>query len=76
MQEEVRVTQIDGNKLWIKIIIEKKRGRFSKLMEALNSYGIELIDTNLTTIKGAFLITSCIQVILIKIKIKLVFYYQ
>ncbi|KAL2341990.1 hypothetical protein Fmac_009930 [Flemingia macrophylla] len=61
IQEEVRVAQIDGNKLWVKIIIEKKRGRFSKLMEALNSFGIEPIDTNLTTTKGAFLITSCIQ---------------
>ncbi|XP_020233986.1 transcription factor DYT1 [Cajanus cajan] len=61
IQAEVRVAQIDGNKLWVKIIIEKKRGRFSKLMEALNNFGIELIDTNLTTTKGAFLITSCIQ---------------
>ncbi|KAL9321302.1 hypothetical protein ACSQ67_013141 [Phaseolus vulgaris] len=61
IQEEVRVAQIDGNKLWVKIIIEKKRGRFRKLMEALNNFSIELIDTNLTTTKGAFLITSCIQ---------------
>ncbi|KHN33618.1 transcription factor DYT1-like [Glycine soja] len=62
IQAEVRVAQIDENKLWVKIIIEKKRGRFSKLMEALNNFGIELIDTNFTTTKGAFLITSCIQV--------------
>ncbi|TKY71587.1 Transcription factor DYT1 [Spatholobus suberectus] len=61
IQAEVRVAQIDGNKLWVKIIIEKKRGRFSKLMEALNNVGIELIDTNITTAKGAFLITCCIQ---------------
>jgi len=75
LQEEVRVAQIDENKLWIKIIIEKKRGRFRKLMEALNNFGIELIDTNLTTTKGAFLITSCIQVILTKIRLKLVYFY-
>jgi len=76
VQEEVRVAQIDGNKLWVKIIIEKKRGRFRKLMEALNNFSIELIDTNLTTTKGAFLITSCIQVILIltKIILKLVYF--
>ncbi|RDX87426.1 Transcription factor DYT1, partial [Mucuna pruriens] len=61
IQAEVRVAQIDGNKLWVKIVIEKKRGRFNKLMEALNNFGIELIDTNLTTTKGALLITSCIQ---------------
>ncbi|KAG4381036.1 hypothetical protein GLYMA_15G064000v4 [Glycine max] len=52
IQAEVRVAQIDENKLWVKIIIEKKRGRFSKLMEALNNFGIELIDTNFTTTKG------------------------
>ncbi|XP_052734872.1 transcription factor DYT1 [Vigna angularis] len=61
IQEEVRVAQIDGNKLWVKIIIEKRKGRFRKLMEALNNFSIELIDTNLTTTKGAFLISSCIQ---------------
>ncbi|KHN19071.1 Transcription factor DYSFUNCTIONAL TAPETUM 1 [Glycine soja] len=63
-EAEVRVAKIDENKLWVKIIIEKKRGRFSKLMEALNNFGIELIDTNLATTKGASLITSCIQAIL------------
>ena len=61
------MTQLDGNKLWVKMIIEKKRGRFTKLMEAMNSFGIELIDTNVTTTKGAFLITASIQVSLGKI---------
>ncbi|KHN19070.1 Transcription factor DYSFUNCTIONAL TAPETUM 1 [Glycine soja] len=64
IQEEVIVEEINENKLWVKIIVEKKRGRFSRLMEALNNFGIELIDTNLTTTKGAFLITSFIKVIL------------
>ncbi|OIV93168.1 hypothetical protein TanjilG_20830 [Lupinus angustifolius] len=61
IQEEVRVTQIDGNKLRVKMVIEKKRGRLGKLMEAMNGLGIEFIDTNVTTIKGAFLITACIK---------------
>ncbi|CAJ1961472.1 unnamed protein product [Sphenostylis stenocarpa] len=61
IQAEVSVAQIDENKLWVKIIIENKRGGFSKLIQTLNYFGIELIDTHLTTIKGAFLITSCIQ---------------
>lgn len=73
MQEEVTVAQIDENKFWVKIIIEKKRGSFSKLVETLNYFGIELMDTNLTTTKGAFLITSCIQVILRMIIIRLFF---
>ncbi|KAK7252221.1 hypothetical protein RIF29_36025 [Crotalaria pallida] len=61
VQEEVRVTQIDGNKLWVKMVIEKKRGRFNNLIEAMNVFGIEFIDTNVTIIKGAFLITACIK---------------
>ncbi|KAJ1396603.1 Myc-type, basic helix-loop-helix [Sesbania bispinosa] len=61
IQAEIRVAQIKGNKLWVKIIIEQKRGRFNKLMEAMNNFDIEFIDINLTTTKGAFLITGCIQ---------------
>ncbi|XP_027348379.1 transcription factor DYT1-like [Abrus precatorius] len=61
IQEEVQVTKIGGNKMWVKMIIEKKRGRFKKLMETMNTSGIELIDTNVTTINGAFLITTCMQ---------------
>ncbi|KAG5038338.1 hypothetical protein JHK86_019178 [Glycine max] len=38
----VQATKIDGNKLWVKMIIEKKRGRFKKLMEAMDNIGIEL----------------------------------
>ena len=64
MQEEITAEKINENKLWLKIIIEKKRGRFTKLMEAMNNFGIEHIDTNVTTTKGAFLITGCIQVTL------------
>ncbi|XP_057443606.1 transcription factor DYT1-like isoform X2 [Lotus japonicus] len=61
IQEEVHVTKIDGNKLWVKMIIENKRGSFKKLVEFLDTYGIALIDTNLTAMKGALLITTCIQ---------------
>ncbi|RYR65812.1 hypothetical protein Ahy_A03g011734 [Arachis hypogaea] len=61
IKEEVRVTNIDGKKLWLKMIIEKKKGRFTQLMDAIHSFGIELIDTNVTTMKGALLITASIQ---------------
>ncbi|KAG4999428.1 hypothetical protein JHK82_020597 [Glycine max] len=43
------------------MIIEKKWGRFKKLMEAMHTFGIELIDTNFTTIKGAHLVTTFMQ---------------
>ena len=56
------VTQIDGNKLWIKIIFEKKRGGFTRLMEAMTAFGFELIDTSVTTSKGAMLVSSCVKV--------------
>ncbi|KAH1236234.1 Transcription factor DYT1 [Glycine max] len=61
------VQKIDGNNLWVKMIIEKKWGRFKKLMEAMHTFGIELIDTNFTTIKGAHLVTTFMQVTLGKI---------
>ncbi|XP_057421731.1 transcription factor DYT1-like [Lotus japonicus] len=61
IQEEVQVTKIDGNKLWVKMIIENKRGGFKNLVQSLDTYGIELIDTNVTAMKGALLITTCIQ---------------
>ncbi|MED6135153.1 hypothetical protein PIB30_043510 [Stylosanthes scabra] len=61
IKEEVRVTNIDGKKLWLKMIMEKKKGRLTQLMDGINSFGIELIDTNITTMKGALLITASIQ---------------
>ncbi|KAK4588094.1 hypothetical protein RGQ29_019187 [Quercus rubra] len=61
IQAEVEVTQIDGNKLWIKIIFEKKRGGFTRLMEAMTAFGFELIDTSVTTSKGAMLVSSCVK---------------
>ncbi|PNX71519.1 transcription factor DYSFUNCTIONAL TAPETUM 1 [Trifolium pratense] len=61
IQEEVQVENIGENKLWIKIIIEKNTGRFMKLMETMNSLGIEIIEANVTTIKGAYLIVTSIK---------------
>ncbi|KAK4254022.1 hypothetical protein QN277_009456 [Acacia crassicarpa] len=61
IQVEVKVSEIGVNKLWMKMIIEKKRGKIMKLIEAINSFGIALLDTNVTTIKGAFIITTSIQ---------------
>ncbi|XVE51212.1 hypothetical protein DITRI_Ditri02bG0021600 [Diplodiscus trichospermus] len=61
IKEEVKVTTIDGNKLLIKIILEKKKGCFTKLLEAMNCLGFELSETSVTTFKGAMLISSCVQ---------------
>lgn len=56
------MTQIDGNKLWLKAILEKKRGGFTKLMEAMTAFGFELTDTSVTTSNGAMLVSSCVMV--------------
>ncbi|GLT83131.1 hypothetical protein SLE2022_014400 [Rubroshorea leprosula] len=62
IQEEVVVNNIvDGEKLLIKIVFEKKGGRFTKLMEAMSYLGFELSETSVTTFSGAMIVTSCIQ---------------
>ncbi|KAD3069319.1 hypothetical protein E3N88_37199 [Mikania micrantha] len=63
IEAEARVTRVDENKLWMKIVFEKKIGGFTKLIEAMSLLGIELIDTNVITTKGAVLVTSCIEAI-------------
>jgi len=50
------------NKLWVKIVFEKKRGGFNRLMEAMNALGFELVDTIVTTSNGAMLVSSCVKV--------------
>ncbi|ESR62398.1 hypothetical protein CICLE_v10017674mg, partial [Citrus x clementina] len=61
IEEKVEVTNVDGCKLWIRIIFEKKRSRITKFLEAMASHGFELSDTNVTTFKGATLISSCLN---------------
>ncbi|XP_059635736.1 transcription factor DYT1-like [Cornus florida] len=57
---EITVNHIDADNLWMKIILEKKRGACTKLMEAMSVVGFEFTDTSVTTSKGAYLITSCL----------------
>ncbi|KAG8634416.1 hypothetical protein MANES_17G030700v8 [Manihot esculenta] len=59
--EDVQVIKIYGNKLWIKIILEKKRRKITKLIETVTSLGLELIDINVSTSKGAMLVSSCVE---------------
>ncbi|KAL6197547.1 hypothetical protein ACLB2K_033155 [Fragaria x ananassa] len=58
IQADVSVTQIDGDKLWIKVVFAKKRGGFTKLIEAMTEFGFELNDTSVTTSNGAMLVSS------------------
>ncbi|XP_075089871.1 transcription factor DYT1-like [Nicotiana tabacum] len=49
---EVEVAHIATSRLWIKIVCQKKRGGFTKLMEAMN----------VLASKGALLVTSSVEV--------------
>ncbi|XP_043693882.1 transcription factor DYT1 [Telopea speciosissima] len=61
IEKDVQVSGLEGNKLWIKIICEHKKGLFNAVMEAMDSIGFEVIDTNLTTSKGVILISFSVQ---------------
>uniref|UniRef100_A0A2N9I579 BHLH domain-containing protein n=1 Tax=Fagus sylvatica TaxID=28930 RepID=A0A2N9I579_FAGSY len=61
IQAEVVISQLDAKKLWIKLIFEKKRGGFTRLMEAMSAFGFVLIDTSVTTTKGAMLVSSSVE---------------
>ncbi|KAF5728986.1 transcription factor DYT1 [Tripterygium wilfordii] len=61
IKEDVVVSGIDGDKFWVKIVIEKRRGRFTRLLEAMASYGFNLSDPSVTTSNGAFLVTSQVE---------------
>ncbi|KAL2944866.1 Transcription factor DYT1, partial [Bienertia sinuspersici] len=61
IEPEVKVIPIDDNKLWIKVVYEKKMGGFSQLVETINRLGLEFSDTNLTTSHGTAVISSCLE---------------
>ncbi|OIT33499.1 transcription factor dyt1 [Nicotiana attenuata] len=63
IEPEVQVAHIGTSKLWIKIVCQKKRGGFTKLMEAMNILGFDLNDTSVTASKGVFLVTSSVEVV-------------
>nr|XP_009769292.1 PREDICTED: transcription factor DYSFUNCTIONAL TAPETUM 1-like [Nicotiana sylvestris] len=62
-EPEVEVAHIGTSKLWIKIVCQKKRGGFTKLMEAMNVVGFDLNDTSVTASKGTLLVTSSVEVV-------------
>ncbi|KAI8567480.1 hypothetical protein RHMOL_Rhmol02G0125400 [Rhododendron molle] len=61
IEPEIKVNQIDRNKLWIKMVFEKKRGGFTKLVEAVSVIGYEFTDTSVTTSSGAILVSACLE---------------
>ncbi|CAN4083887.1 unnamed protein product [Withania somnifera] len=63
IEPEVRVAHIGPTKRWIKKVCQKKRGGFTKLMEAMNVLGFDLNDTRVTASKGALLVTLSVEVV-------------
>lgn len=56
------MAHIGPTKLWIKIVCQKKRGGFTKLMETMNVLGFDLNDTSVTASRGALLVTASVEV--------------
>ncbi|KAL7113669.1 hypothetical protein ACP275_04G074900 [Erythranthe tilingii] len=51
----VEVSQLGTRDFLVKIVCKQKRGGFSRLMEAMDSLGLQVTDSNVTTFNGSVL---------------------
>lgn len=52
LQPQVEVAVIDGNEYFVKVFSEHRPGGFVKLMEALNTLGMDVVHATVTSHKG------------------------
>ncbi|KAL4312923.1 hypothetical protein GQ457_01G045460 [Hibiscus cannabinus] len=52
MEVQVEVAEIDGNQFFVKVFSEHKPGGFVRLMEALDSLGLEVTNANVNSFRG------------------------
>lgn len=60
MQAEVH--HIGGTDFLIKLYCDHKQGRFSRLMEAMHSFGLHVVNANMTTLNGKVLNILTVEV--------------
>lgn len=54
-QVQIELNQIGKREFLIKLFYEHKRGGFGKLMDAIHSLGLQVVDANMTTFNGKVL---------------------
>ncbi|XP_057420667.1 transcription factor bHLH90 isoform X2 [Lotus japonicus] len=55
MEVQAEVHHLGGTDFLIKLYCDHKQGRFSRLMEAMHSFGLHVVNANMTTLNGKVL---------------------
>lgn len=63
MEVQVEVYQIGTRDFFVKLLCKHKKGGFMRLMEAMNSLGLQVVDANVTTHNGNVLNILKVEVI-------------